>query len=101
MSRPSHATSCWPPPDVQHSLEVYARRMDRRDGEPQRLRALVEGSDWAEFRQRNGSNNAGIERGIRDGEEASGWENPAIAAYSCDGRCWVRTSDLLLVRQAL
>jgi integrase len=25
---------------------IYARQMDRRDGEPQRLRALVEGRDW-------------------------------------------------------
>jgi integrase len=29
------------------ALAVYAREMDRRDGEPERLRALVEGRDWA------------------------------------------------------
>lgn len=29
------------------TLAVYAREMDRRDGEPERLKALVEGSDWA------------------------------------------------------
>lgn len=29
------------------TLAVYARQMDRRDGEPDRLRALVEGTDWA------------------------------------------------------
>jgi hypothetical protein len=28
------------------TLAIYARQMDRRDGEPQRLRALVEGRDW-------------------------------------------------------
>jgi integrase len=29
------------------ALAIYARVMDRRDGEPERLRALVNGSDWA------------------------------------------------------
>jgi integrase len=29
------------------ALAVYAREMDRRDGEPEQLRALVEGRDWA------------------------------------------------------
>jgi integrase len=28
------------------TLAIYARQMDRRDGEPERLRALVEGSEW-------------------------------------------------------
>ena len=30
------------------TLAVYARQMARRNGEPERLRALVEGADWAE-----------------------------------------------------
>lgn len=29
------------------ALAVYARDMDRRDGEPERLRALIEGREWA------------------------------------------------------
>lgn len=29
------------------TLAIYARQMDRRDGEPERLRALVNGADWA------------------------------------------------------
>jgi integrase len=29
------------------TLNVYARQMDRRDGEPERLKALVEGREWA------------------------------------------------------
>jgi integrase len=29
------------------TLSIYAREMDRRDGEPERLRALVNGEDWA------------------------------------------------------
>jgi len=31
------------------ALAVYAQRMDRRDGEPERLKALVKGNDWAPF----------------------------------------------------
>ncbi|MGN6372155.1 MAG: tyrosine-type recombinase/integrase [Solirubrobacteraceae bacterium] len=29
------------------TLTIYARQMDRRDGEPERLKALVEGREWA------------------------------------------------------
>jgi len=29
------------------TLSIYAREMDRRDGEPERLRALVNGEEWA------------------------------------------------------
>jgi integrase len=29
------------------TLAIYARQMDRRDWEPERLKALVEGRDWA------------------------------------------------------
>jgi hypothetical protein len=29
------------------TLAMYARQMDRRDGEPERLKALVEGLQWA------------------------------------------------------
>ena len=36
------------PHDRELTLAVYAREMARRDGEPERLRALVEGANWAE-----------------------------------------------------
>ncbi len=29
------------------TLAIYARQMDRRDGEPERLKALIEGREWA------------------------------------------------------
>jgi hypothetical protein len=29
------------------TLAIYARQMNRRDGEPERLKALVEGREWA------------------------------------------------------
>jgi hypothetical protein len=32
------------------TLAAYAREMQRRDGEPERLKALVEGRDVEEFR---------------------------------------------------
>jgi len=46
----------WTPPrvmaamghtDAAMTLNVYARQMARQDGEPERLKALVEGADWA------------------------------------------------------
>jgi len=39
MAQMGHTT-----PDL--TLAIYARQMDRRDGEPERLRALVEGRGW-------------------------------------------------------
>ena len=30
------------------TLAIYARQMDRRDGEPERLKALVNGEEWAQ-----------------------------------------------------
>lgn len=32
--------------DPTITLRFYAKEMDRRDGEPERLKALVEGRDW-------------------------------------------------------
>lgn len=40
MSQMGHTTA-------ELTLAVYARQMSRRDGEPERLKALVEGRDWA------------------------------------------------------
>jgi integrase len=34
------------------TLTLYARHMDRRDGEPERLLALVNGEDWSQLRLR-------------------------------------------------
>jgi hypothetical protein len=43
------------------TLAIYARQMDRRDGEPERLKALVEGRDWTAFGQRMGSRATTVE----------------------------------------
>jgi integrase len=40
MAQMGHTT-----PDL--TLAIYARQMDRRDGEPERLKALVDGREWA------------------------------------------------------
>jgi integrase len=40
------------------TLAIYAREMDRRDGEPERLKALVEGAEWAPA----GTSAAGVDR---------------------------------------
>jgi integrase len=40
MAQMGHTTA-------EMTLAVYARQMERRDGEPERLRQLVQGSDWA------------------------------------------------------
>lgn len=47
MAQMGHTT-----PDL--TLAIYAHQMNRRDGEPERLKALVEGVDWAAM----GSNGA-------------------------------------------
>jgi integrase len=44
MSQMGHTT-----PNL--TLAIYARQMDRRDGEPERLRALVEGRNWTAARE--------------------------------------------------
>jgi hypothetical protein len=38
------------------TLAIYARQMNRRDGEPDRLKALVEGHDWAAIGRGNDIN---------------------------------------------
>jgi integrase len=47
MAQMGHTTA-------EPTLAIYTRQMDRRDGEPDRLRALVDGRDVAEFRLING-----------------------------------------------
>lgn len=41
------------------TLAIYARQMDRRDGEPERLKALVDGSEWT-----RGVNDATVRRRV-------------------------------------
>ena len=51
---PPHATGQLRHTTAELTLALYARQMDRHDGEPERLRALVEGRDRTARRQGNG-----------------------------------------------
>ncbi len=83
--------------DPKFTLRVYTHLMRRRDGERERLRALVEGADWAELgRNRPQDASEGpIETPPEDPETHSD------AGDSDDGRGWFRTSDLSRVKRAL
>jgi hypothetical protein len=48
------------------TLAMYARQMNRRDGEPERLKALVEGANW----QRIGSSTNIVELSARKRQTA-------------------------------
>ena len=83
--------------DPKLTLSVYAQVMFRGEGERERLQGLVEGSDWALL-----GTSADLQA-PEPGEQLSldALEYLADAADSESGRCRARTSDLLLVRQAL
>ena len=83
--------------DAAFTLRVYAHSMRRDEAERERLRALVEGRDWAPLgtgkdsdRQRNGT----PESPLND-------ERPASADLPEDGRGGFRTCDLSRVKRAL
>ena len=79
--------------DAGFTIRVYAHAMRRNDGDKERLKALVEGRDWA----RMGTDRQSGPRApspIND-------ETPDIAGASAHGRGWFRTSDLSRVKRAL
>jgi integrase len=82
--------------DPKMTLGVYAHLMLRTQGERERLRALVEGADWAQM-----GTNPEIEPSAPTHEPATESENPAISRAFDDGRGWFRTSDLSRVKRAL
>jgi len=83
--------------DPKVTLSIYAQVMFRGEGERERLRALIEGSDWALLGTR--ADLEATESGEQLSLDAVG--SRADAEDSGSGRCRARTSDLLLVRQAL
>ena len=83
--------------DPKVTLSIYAQAMFRGEGERDRLRALVEGSDWALL-----GTDTGSEASIPGEQLALGVaESTADAGISSDGRGWFRTSDLSRVKRAL
>jgi integrase len=83
--------------DPKVTLSIYAQVMFRGEGERERLKALVEGPDWALL----GTEPA--EEALKAGEQLSleTIESPALAGESRSGRSWTRTRDLFLIREAL
>ncbi len=83
--------------DPKVTLSIYAQVMYRGEGERERLKAVVEGSDWALLG--TGGDFQVPEPGEQMTLEAA--ESRSDAGDSTDGRGWVRTSDLSRVRRAL
>jgi integrase len=83
--------------DPKVTLSIYAQVMFRGAGEQERLKALVEGSDWALM-----GTGADLEA-VEPGEQLSldAFEPNAGAGDSSSGRSWTRTRDLFLIREAL
>ncbi len=83
--------------DPGFTLRVYAHAMRRDDGDKERLRALVEGRDWAPLGTSAGSDPLQTEAHQDPGND----EVPANAKTSEDGRGGFRTCDLSRVKRAL
>jgi integrase len=82
--------------DPKMTLGVYAHLMLRTQDERERLRALVEGADWAQM-----GTNPEIEPSAPAAEPITERENPTISRAFGHGRGWFRTSDLSRVKRAL
>ena len=81
--------------DAAFTLRVYAHAMRRDSGDKDRLKALVEGRDWAPM----GTGHAAKANLGPSTDEPLSDETPADAEVSTDGRGWFRTSDLSRVKQ--
>ncbi len=83
--------------DPAFTLRVYAHAMRRDDGDKERLKALVEGRDWAPLGTTGPDERSqGAEEHIPTNDEV-----PADAGTSEDGRGGFRTCDLSRVKRAL
>jgi hypothetical protein len=83
--------------DAAFTLRVYAHAMRRDEDAKERLKALVNGADWAPLGTGEPveSGNASAAR------KPNNDENPADAGLSVDGRGGFRTCDLSRVKRAL
>jgi hypothetical protein len=81
--------------DAGFTLRVYAHAMRRDEGDKERLKALVEGRDWAPL-----GTSAPLEPPQTEAhQQAANDESPANARLSDDGRGGFRTCDLSRVKQ--
>jgi integrase len=83
--------------DPGFTLRVYAHAMRRDDGDKERLRALVEGRDWAPM----GTGAASEPLQIEAHQDPGNDEVPGNPGTSDDGRGGFRTCDLSRVKRAL
>ena len=83
--------------DAGFTLRVYAHAMRRDEGDKERLKALVEGRDWAPLG--TSGRNLPSEEAMQSTPEDD--ESPADAGLSDDGRGGFRTCDLSRVKRAL
>jgi integrase len=83
--------------DAGFTLRVYAHAMRREDGDKERLKALVEGRDWAPLG--TSGPNSPSRHPLQPIPEDD--ESPADAGLSEDGRGGFRTCDLSRVKRAL
>jgi integrase len=83
--------------DPGFTLRVYAHAMRRDEGDKERLKALVEGRDWAPM----GTERPDERPGAAAYQEPENDEAPADAGASDDGRGGFRTCDLSRVKRAL
>src|ERR687898_236636 len=78
-----------------HKLRVYAHAMRREEGAKERLKALVEGRDWAPLGTAGPS--SAVSEPLPNHPEND--ESPATAGLSEDGRGGFRTCDLSRVKR--
>ena len=81
--------------DPAFTLRVYAHAMRRDDGDKERLKALVEGRDWAPM----GTTGPDDASDAVEDHSTGNDETPASAEVSDDGRGGFRTCDLSRVKQ--
>jgi integrase len=83
--------------DAGFTLRVYAHAMRHDEGDKERLKALVEGRDWAPL----GTTPGQTPPADAHAEAPDNDETPADAGASEDGRGGFRTCDLSRVKRAL
>jgi integrase len=94
---PAHVMSQMGHTDPAFTLRVYAHAMRRDEGAKEKLRALVNGVDWAPLGT-GGLSESGNAPGMPSPQND---ETPADAGASDDGRGGFRTCDLSRVKRAL
>ena len=94
---PAHVMGQLGHTDPAFTMRVYTHAMRRDEGAKERMRALVEGRDWA----RLGTDGPNRPSETRSAPLPQDDESPADAGPSDDGRGGFRTCDLSRVKRAL